>query len=98
MGMVELLRRNPAEAEKHYRKAVELNAAHPDAVSLLRLALSLDQQKKYAEALPFANQAVEVSAPVGGVAAELAKQEQERLNQLTGKTSPAPVAAPPPKS
>jgi tetratricopeptide (TPR) repeat protein len=98
MGMVELLRKNPAEAEKHYRMAVELNPAHPDAVTLLRLALSLDQQKKYAEALPFANQAVELSAPTGGVAAGLAKQEQERLTKLTGQTPPAPTTAPPPKS
>jgi len=96
--MVEMVRRNPAEAEKHYRLAVELNTARPDPVTLLRLALALDQQKKYAEALPFVNRAVELSAPTGGVVAEQAKQEQDRLNQLTGQKPPAPAPAPPPQS
>jgi tetratricopeptide (TPR) repeat protein len=98
MGMVELVRKNPAEAEKHYRVAVELNTARPDPVTLLRLALALDQQKKYADALPFANRAVELSATTGGMVAERAKQEQDRLNQLTGQKPPAPTTAPPPKS
>lgn len=105
MGMVEMTRKNPAEAEKHYRASVELNTVRPDPVTFLRLALSLDQQKKYAEALPFANRAVELSATMGGVVADLAKQEQSRLNLLTGQKPPAPAPAtpapatpPPPKS
>ena len=36
MGMVEDLRKNPAEAEKHYRTAVELNTAQPDAYTFFR--------------------------------------------------------------
>jgi len=100
LGMVELTRRNPAAAEKQYRTSLEANPAHPDAVTLLRLALALDQQKKYAEALPFANRAVELSATTGGVVADMAKQEQNRLNLLTGQKPPAPAPAtpPPPKS
>lgn len=100
MGMVEMVRKNPAAAEKHYRVAVELNTARPDPVTLLRLALALDQQKKYADALPFANRAVELSATTGGMVAEQAKQEQARLSQLTGQKppAPAPATAPPPKS
>ncbi len=97
MGMVELIRKNPAEAEKHYRMAVELNTARPDPVTLLRLALALDEQKKYADALPFANRAVELSATTGGMVAEQAKQEQDRLNHLTGQAPPAQTTAPPPK-
>jgi tetratricopeptide (TPR) repeat protein len=96
MGMVELTRKNPAAAEKHYRTSLDANPARPDAVTLLRLALALDQQKKYAEALSFANRAVELSAPTGGVAAEWAKQEQERLAKLAGQTPPAQPTAPPP--
>ena len=67
MGMVELTRKNPAGAEKHYRISLDANPANPDPVTLLRLALALDQQTKYAEALTFANRAVELSAPAGGV-------------------------------
>lgn len=100
LGMVELTRKNPAAAEKQYRTSLEANPARPDAVTLLRLALALDQQKKYAEALPFANRAVELSATTGGVVADMAKQEQNRLNLLTGQKPPAPAPAtpPPPKS
>lgn len=98
MGMVELKRKNPAQAEKHYRDAVELNAAQPDAVTFLRLALALDQQGKYAEALTAANRAVELSAATGGTVADWAKQEQNRLKTLTGQAPPAPAPAPPPKS
>ena len=90
MGMVELTRRNPAGAEKHYRTSLDANPANPDPVTLLRLALALDQQTKYAEALTFANRAVELSAPSGGVLNEWAKQEQGRLAKLTGQT-PAPA-------
>lgn len=99
MGMVELKRKNPAEAEKHYRAAVALNAAQPDAVIFLRLALALDQQKKYAEALTAANRAVELSAASGGTLADWARQEQSRLSALTGQKPPAPAPAPatPPK-
>lgn len=100
MGMVEMTRRNPAEAEKHYRMAVELNTMRPEAITWLRLALALDAQKKYVEALPAANRAVELSAATPGMIADWAKQEQARLAKLTGQPAPvaAPAAPPPPKS
>ena len=97
MGMVEDLRKNPAEAEKHYRTSVELNPAQPDPYTFYRLALAQDAQKKYAEALTAANRAVELSAATGGPVADMSKKEQDRLLQLT-KTAPAPAPAPPPKS
>lgn len=98
MGVVEMKRKNPAAAEKHYRTAVELNTAQPDAIIWLRLALALDEQKKYAEALTAANKAVELSAATGGAVADWAKQEQSRLRTLTGQKPPTPASAPPPKS
>jgi tetratricopeptide (TPR) repeat protein len=99
MGMVEMTRKNPAEAEKHYRTSVELNTLRPEAITWLRFALVLDAQKKYAEALTAANRAVELSAATPGMVADWAKQEQARLAKLTGQPVPAPGAtAPPPKS
>jgi len=101
LGMVELTRKNPAGAEKHYRISLDANPANPDPVTLLRLALALDLQSKYAEALTFANRAVELSAAGGGVLAEWAKQEQGRLAKLTGQTpappQPAQTTTTPPK-
>lgn len=102
MGLVEDLRKNPAEAEKHYQASAELNTVQPDPLTWLRLALARDAQKKYAEALTAANRAVELSATEGGVVAQYAKQEQDRLQKLTGQKPPAPAPAPataaPPKS
>jgi len=98
MGMVAMKRKDLAGAEKHFRTAVELNTAQPDAVVWLRLALALDEQKKYAEALTAANRAVELSAATGGAIANSAKQEQSRLYTLTGQKPPEPAPAPPPKS
>jgi len=98
MGMVEDLRKNPAAAEKHYRTAVEANPAQPDAFTVLRLALALDAQKKYAEALTVANRAVELSATAGGPVADWSKAEQNRLTRLTGQAPPPPAPTPPPKS
>jgi tetratricopeptide (TPR) repeat protein len=99
LGMVEMKRKNPAEAEKHFRASVELNTMQPEAVTWLRLALALDAQKKYADALTAANRAVELSAARGGMVADWAKQEQSRLSKLTGQApppAPAPAPAPPP--
>lgn len=96
LGVVEDKRKNPAEAEKHYRTSAEMNTAHPEALTWLRLALALDAQKKYAEALTACNRAVELSAATPGIVADWAKQEQARLAKLTGTAAPPPAPAPAP--
>jgi tetratricopeptide (TPR) repeat protein len=92
IGAMELNRKNAAAAEQALRRAVELNTLQPDAVTYLRLALALDQQKKYADALAAANRAVELAANDATVR-EKALQEQSRLKQLTG-AAPTGAAAP----
>lgn len=96
MGTVELNRRNDAAAEQHLRQAVQLNTVQPDAVTYLRLAIALDHQQKYAEALQAANKALELSpqGPMG----DLARQERDRLTKLTAAATPPakPVASPAP--
>jgi tetratricopeptide (TPR) repeat protein len=109
LGAMELNRKNDVAAEQALRKAVELNTLQPDAVTFLRLALALDHQKKYADALTAANRAVELAASEPTVR-EKALQEQSRLKQLTGSPTGAAAtgnsgtstvgtkgAAPPPK-
>ena len=57
-------------------------------IAVLRLALCLDKQNKYPEALKEANHAVDLtqdSTPAG----KMARQERDRLAQLTGGTPPA---------
>ncbi len=84
LGVAESVRKNDAAAEQHFRKATEVNQARPDPLTWLRLALALDHQKKYAEALQVASRAVEISQTQGGQVHEMAKQEQARLTQLAG--------------
>lgn len=87
IGAMELNRGNDAPAEQALRRAIELNMLQPEAVTYLRLALALDRQKKYADALVVANRAVELAANDPAVR-EKAVQEQNRLKQLTGGTIP----------
>jgi len=83
-----------AEAEGHFRKSIEAYPAQPDPVVVLRLAVALDQQSKYPDALKEANHAVELTqenTPAGTAA----RHERDRLIQLTGgipeSSSPSPA-------
>ena len=80
-------------------KSIDAYPAQPDPVVVLRLALALDKQGKYPDALTQANQAVELTQD-GTNAGTTARHERDRLVQLTGGThssgsSPAPAAKPP---
>jgi tetratricopeptide (TPR) repeat protein len=82
------------EAETSFRKSIEAFPAQPDPVAVLRLAVSLDKQGKYPEALKYAEQAVQLtqeSTTVGSAA----RNERSRLQQLTGGGNAAPTAKPP---
>jgi hypothetical protein len=60
---------------------------------VLRLALALDKQGKYPEALKEANHAVQLTQE-GTTAGGLARRERDRLVQLTGGTL-TPASKPP---
>ncbi|HVO82548.1 MAG TPA: tetratricopeptide repeat protein [Terriglobales bacterium] len=93
MGKLTLDKNNYAEAESYLRKSIDAYPSQPDPVAVLRLAVALDKQEKYPEALKIANRAVELTqenTPAGTVA----RQERDRLMKLTG-SSPAPAAKPP---
>ena len=97
IGTVAMVKKDYATAETNLRKATELNA-QPDPVTWLRLAVSLDQQKKYPQALEAANKAVEYSADAPQ-ANNLAKMERDRLQKLISTpATPAPAASAPPTS
>jgi tetratricopeptide (TPR) repeat protein len=80
-GTVELTSKNDKAAEDLLRKATELDTMNPEPSVWLRLALAMDHQKKYADALIAANRAVGLSAGDADVL-KLATQEQTRLKML----------------
>jgi tetratricopeptide (TPR) repeat protein len=87
MGTIQYNRDKYPDAETFYRKSIDAYPSQPDPVAVLRLALSLDKQNKYPEALKEANHAVELTQD-GTPAGKLARQEKDRLVQLTGGSTP----------
>ena len=83
IGTLEFKKDNFAGAETDLRKSIDAFPSQPDPVVVLRLAISLDRQGKYPEALKEANHAVELTQD-GTSAGKLARQERDRLNQLVG--------------
>jgi tetratricopeptide (TPR) repeat protein len=94
MGTMDTHLHNWAAAEPNLRKAAELSP-DGDAVLWLNLALALDNQQKYADALNAANKAVQLaSAPGYEEVLKTAQGEQTRLKQLSGSaTTPSAAAA-----
>jgi tetratricopeptide (TPR) repeat protein len=83
------------EAEAKLRNAIDADAANPDPVVVLRLALALDQQKKYTDALEQANRAVELTQE-GTDLGRMARNERDRLmGQTGGSVTPAATPASP---
>ena len=58
LGTIQYTREKYADAESYFRKSMDAFPSQPDPLAVLRLALSLDKQEKYPEALKYANQAV----------------------------------------
>jgi len=97
LGTIEYGQEKYPDAEGYFRKSIDAYPAQPDPVVMLRLALSLDKQARYPDALKEANRAVELTQE-GTAAGTTARHERDRLVQLTGgtpSTSPAPVSKPP---
>src|SRR5919201_328824 len=88
LGTVNYNREKFPDAEGNFRKSIEAYPQQPDPLAVLRLALSLDKQNKYPEALKFANQAVDLTQDTTTLG-HLARNERDRLIQLTGGTVPA---------
>jgi tetratricopeptide (TPR) repeat protein len=90
IGTIQYKREKYADAEGNLRKAIDADAENPDAVVVLRLALALDQQKKYPEALQQAKRAVDLTQDSTEVG-KMARNERDRLVVITGgNNSPEP--------
>ena len=92
IGTLEFNQGKYPAAEADLRKSIDVFPQQPDPVVVLRLALALDKQGRYPDALKEANRAVDMTqenTTVGG----LARKERDRLVQLNGGTPP-PAKAP----
>jgi len=94
LGTLAFNQKNYTEAETQFRKAIDAYPSQPDPVVILRLAIALDNQGKYPDALKEANRAVELTQE-NTSAGTLARRERDRLVQLTGGSNPAPASKPP---
>jgi tetratricopeptide (TPR) repeat protein len=93
VGTQQYNKENYKDAEDSFRKSIDAYPTQPDAVVVLRLALALDKQNKYPEALKEVNHAVELTASqTDSSVGVYARQERDRLIQLTGGTVPAKPA------
>jgi len=94
LGTIAFNQKNYTEAESQFRKSIDALPSQPDPVVVLRLAIALDNQGKYPDALKEANRAVELTQE-NTSAGTLARRERDRLVQLTGGGAPAPASKPP---
>jgi tetratricopeptide (TPR) repeat protein len=93
IGTIDFKKENYPSAEVNLQKSLDAYPSDPDKVVILRLALTLDKEQKYAEALKVANRVVDMTqdnTPIGTPA----RHERDRLQQLTGGAAPAPQAPP----
>ncbi len=94
IGAIQYKKENYAAAQENLQKSIDAFPSDPDPVVVLRLALALDKQNKYPDALKVCNRAVDLTkenTPVG----DAARHERDRLQQLTGGAAPAPPQTPP---
>jgi tetratricopeptide (TPR) repeat protein len=89
LGTIAFNQKNYEEAEQQFRKSIDAYPSQPDPVVVLRLAIALDNQRKYPEALKEANRAVDLTQE-NTTAGTLARRERDRLVQLTGGAPPKP--------
>lgn len=88
IGTVQYKEEKYPDAEASLLQAIEADPENVDSVIVLRLALALDQQKKYEDALTQANRAIELSKD-GTEVARVAKTERDRLTALVAQGSAA---------
>jgi tetratricopeptide (TPR) repeat protein len=93
IGTIYYKQEHYSEAEAKLRDAMDTDAANPDPVIVLRLALALDQQKKYPDALEQANRAVELTEE-GTDLGRMARNERDRLVVQAGGSGTSAVTAP----
>jgi tetratricopeptide (TPR) repeat protein len=98
IGIIDFKKDNYPAAQENLQKSIDAYPQDPDPIVVLRLAIALDKQEKYPDALKVANHAVDLTqnnAKMPDQVKTMAKQERDRLQQLTRSAAPAPASEPP---
>ncbi len=76
-------------AETNLRKSIDVFPQQPDSVAVFRLAVALDMQNKFPEAMKYADQAIDLTKdhPDSGVG-KAARDEKDRLTKLSSGSAP----------
>jgi tetratricopeptide (TPR) repeat protein len=98
LGTLAFNAKNWPEAETNLKKSIDALPQQPDPVAIFRLAVALDMQGKYPEAIKYADQALDLTKdhPDAGVG-KASREEKDRLTRLTSGAAPAAQAPAPPK-
>jgi len=96
LGTISFKANSWADAETNLRKSIDVLPQQPDTLVVFRLAVALDMQSKYPEAMKYADQAVDLTKdrPNTGVG-KAARDEKDRLTKLSVGTAPGQSTAPP---
>ena len=94
LGTIQYDQEKYADAQGYFQKSIDAYPSQLDPVVVLRLALALDKQGKYGDALKEANRAVDLTQE-GTAAGTTARHERDRLVQLTGGIPVSGSSAPP---
>jgi len=94
LGTIAFSEEKYTDAEGYFHKSIDAFPAQVDPVVVLRLAIALDKQGRYPDALKEANRAVQLTQE-NTTSGTLARRERDRLVQLTGGSTPAPASKPP---
>jgi tetratricopeptide (TPR) repeat protein len=96
LGTISFKASSWADAETNLRKSIDVLPEQPDTLVVFRLAVALDMQNKYPEAMKYADQAVDLTKdrPDSGVG-KAARDEKDRLTKLSVGTAPGQTTAPP---
>ena len=93
LGTIDFKKEDFTGAQENLQKSIDAFPSQPDPVVVLRLALTLDKQQKYPEALKVASRAVELTQDNTAIGTP-ARRERDRLQQLTGGAAPAQPQTP----
>ncbi len=96
IGTLAFKSNNWADAETNLKKSIDELPQQPDTLAVFRLAVALDMQNKYPEAMKTIDQAVALTKDQAdsGVG-KAARAEKDRLTKLSGGAAPGQAAAPP---